>query len=440
MPTFLEDRNSVRQSIGRSGGYMLGRKTYAATAGSLSFGRFADLLLRNAEFGEGLHMYIATGGGAGQARTVVSTAAFIQGTGSIVYPHLNFTTAPSTNSNFEFWRGIEAPDVNGFIDDAIRNAARHFLQHKEDYSIQLGDPLRHWGSFERWPDGAAAAPDGWTLSTNDAESVARESAIVYSGRYSAALTNAAANAAYLESDNIKGFPQFAGEVVSIKAQVWSTVVNRVRVQLLDGNATFSGTYHDGAGGWEESLIDNVTINPDMSQLKVRLTIESGDATTAYFGKVWMEHNGQVYDFELPADIDPATSDETAFASISEIYAESTSTPGEFNTRIPNEFWNVDSDSTVRRIVFTRGLIDQYVTPGRGIKIVGQRPARLPTADTQNLEVDPEYVRRHAMYSILDSMPWDDMDRSKRDRWERLAAEKLATITTSYYPDSVLVEL
>lgn len=440
MPTFLEDRNSVRQAIGRSTGHMIGRRTYAATEASTAHVRMEDLLLRTANFGDGLNLYVASGGGLGQARTVVSTAPFAHGTGSIVYPHVDFTVPPSTNAAIELWRGIEAPAVNGFIDDAIRDVARRYLQHKEDYSLQLGDELRHWGSFERWPDGAAAAPDGWTLSTEDAESVARESTIVFSGRYSAAVLNAAANAAYLESDNIPGFPKFAGEVVSVKAQVWSPDGSRARVQLLDGVSTFNGTYHSGSGGWEESLIDNVTVNSALSQLKVRATTDSGDAITVHWGKVWFEYRGQVYEFELPADIDPATSDETAFATISEVWVESTTQAGEFNTRVPNEFWHIDSDSATRRIIFTKGLIDQYSSPGRGVKIVGQRPARLPTADTQNLEVDPEYVRIHAAYSILDSMPWDDMDRSKRDRLQRESAAKLADITTGVYPDSVILEL
>lgn len=383
---------------------------------------------------EGIHIYVATGGGAGQARTIISLSTFTQGTGIYLHPQLNFSPAPSTDASFELWRTILPVNVNGMIDDSIRRVAKKFLQHKEDSSIHMGDPLRHWGSFERWPDGAALAPDGFTLTGTNA-TVARESVIKYSGRYSAAVTNGASQTAYLESDNIPGWPKFAGEVVSIRAKVYVTTANRVRLQLLDGVDTNSGTYHPGTGGWEEIEIANITVNAGATQLQLRLTTDTGTAITAYWGKAWMEHDGKVYDFELPA----SGTTETAFAYISEVWAESLIAPGEFNERVPNEFWDIDGDSTTRRIIFKRGLIDQYVAPGRGVKLVGQRHARLPTADTDNLEVDPEYVRRQASVYVMDSLPWTDTDRSRRDRLSRDAEQLLQEITTAVYPDAAFVE-
>ena len=446
MPTFLESRNSVRQAIGRTSGKMLQGRTYAVTSGTPALVRAEDLLLRTDDFGRGLELYVASGNGSGQARTIVSTAAFVQGTGSIVYPHVDFNPAPSTNSAIELWRGIQAQTVNGFIDDAIRNASRRYLQHKEDYSIQLGDPLRHWGSFERWPDGNSNTPDGWNEDSGDG-TVAREATLVYSGRYSLTQVNTDANAYILESDDIPNLANFAGEIVSVKAKLNVTTNGRVRINLVDGSNTFSSGFHSGTGGWNGKdadnpiAIENVTIASNPSELRVQLEIQTGGVVTATWGKIWMEHDGQVYDFELPADIDPATAaEETAFATISEVWAESTITPGEFNTLIPAEFYRIDRDSATRRIIFTKGVIDQFSSPGRQVKIIGQRPARLPTADTQNLEVDPEYVRLQALYSLFDAMAWDDMDRSKRDRFERLATAKLADITTGVYPDSVVVEL
>ena len=169
---------------------------------------------------------------------------------------------------------------------------------------------------------------------------------------------------------------------------------------------------------------------------MQLEIQTGGVLTAYWGKVWIEHNGQVYDFDLPVAVSPATADETGFAYVSEVWLESQSRDGEFNVRIPTDFWDIDRDSATPRIVFKRGLIDQLVRSGRQVKLIGQRPARLPAADTDNLEVDPEYVRASAAYRILDQMPWDDMDRSKRDRLSREAEGILQDITSGVYPDSV----
>ena len=443
MPMYPESRNSVRQSIGSQLNLMVGRRTYTVTDGSTASARMEDLIIRDSSMGQGLELYVASGGGAGQARTVVSTTPFVAGTGSIVVPHVPFSTAVSTDSAIELWRGIEASAVNGFIDDAIRNSSRRMLQPKEDYAIQLGDPLRHWGSFERWPLGAAAAPSGWTLTATGG-SVAREASLVFSGRYSALVTNGNGETAYLESDNIPDFAQFAGLVVSVKAEVYTTTGARVRLQLLDGVTTHNGELHDGLGGWngtagEPIKIDQVTLSDALTQLKVRCTTLTGTVVTAYWGKVWMETGIGVYEFDLPAAISPSVGDETGFAYISDVFVESPTSPGTFNIRVLNEFWDIDGDSSTRRIVFVKGKIDQYVTFGRQVKLVGQRYARLPASDTDNLEVDPEYVRLRTMYSVMDSLPWDEMDRSRRDRFDREAQAKLADITTAIAGDSVPVE-
>src|SRR3990167_9157294 len=146
MPIFQETRNSVRQAIGRTTGKMLG--TYTVTIGSPSSVRAANLFLREASLGKGMELYVYTGGGSGQSRTVISATAGVQGTGSILYPHLNFSPAPSTNASIELWRAASAPDVTASTHAAIRNAARRILDHKEDYSFTLGDPLGHWGAFQ----------------------------------------------------------------------------------------------------------------------------------------------------------------------------------------------------------------------------------------------------------------------------------------------------
>ena len=152
MPTFLETRNTVRQAIGRASGKMLQGRTYAVTSGTPALIRSEDLLLRTDEFGRGLQIYVPTGGGAGQTRTVVSTAAFVQGTGTLLYPHVDFNPAPSTNAAIELWRGVEALTVNGFIDDAIRHidpALRVFLfdevhgRCRRKMALECVDSLRH---------------------------------------------------------------------------------------------------------------------------------------------------------------------------------------------------------------------------------------------------------------------------------------------------------
>ena len=443
MPVFQETRTTVRQRIG--GARKLLIDTLTITDATPALVRAADAAFRNADQGRGLNLYTVGGGGAGQSRTVVSMTELVVGTGCLFHVHLNFTPAPSTNSSIELCRGIPATEVHEYIDDPVRAAARLILDHKEDYSIQLGDALRHWGSFERWPEGSGVLnpPDGWN-NTSGNDVVQRESVIKFSGRYALHQRNTDANEGVIESDDIPEWPKFAGEVVSVFAKVYSTTGARVRLQLLDGVNTFNGNLHDGSGGFdgasgEPISIDAVTVAQNLTQLRVRLTILTGGQVDAYWGKVWIEHDGRVYDFELQAETAPGTSDETAFAYISEIWAESRTQAGEFNTRIPNEYWTIDAGSTVRRLIFTKGLIDEFGGRGRQIKVIGQSHPRLPQADTDNLEVDPEYVRVSASYRVMEHLPWNELNRSMRDRFNREAKDLLQDITTTPYPDAIQVE-
>ena len=310
MPVFDETRNTVRQAIGRQTGRMLG--TFAVTAATSGFVDTVDWAIRNADQGTGLGLYVYVGGGLGQSRPT-HTSAVLSGTGARLYVQPAFTTIPSTNASFELWHGILAVDVNNWIDDAIRQAARRVLDHKEDTSIQLDDQLRHWGSFERWPDGIAAAPDGFTLNGTGA-AVARESSLVYSGRYSAKLTNQVSQAAYLETDSIPNFAALAGKQATLKAKVYTTTASRVRISLLDGVNTWNSNYHDGNNGWNGDAtnplaIEAVTLALNPTQLKVQLRIESGAAISVYWGKVWLAVGDHIYEWDLPQ----SGSVETAFA-------------------------------------------------------------------------------------------------------------------------------
>ena len=141
MPVFQETRTTVRQSIGGPRGLLL--DVLAVTQASPGAVRLQDAAFRNADQGRGLNLYVINGSAAGQARTTVSMTPLVIGTGCIFYAHLDFSPTPSTDSSIELCRGIKPTEVNAHIDEAIRAAARKILDHKEDYSIQLGDPLRH---------------------------------------------------------------------------------------------------------------------------------------------------------------------------------------------------------------------------------------------------------------------------------------------------------
>ena len=76
--------------------------------------------------------------------------------------------------------------------------------------------------------------------------MARNAVTKYSGRYALAQTNDNASAYILETDDIRGFPEFAGEVVSVRAKVYVTTGARVRMNLSDGTQVFNSGFHDAA--------------------------------------------------------------------------------------------------------------------------------------------------------------------------------------------------
>ena len=293
MPIFSADRTTVRQAIGGGLGIMHGPFAVTeASGGTAPLVNSIALPFRNNDQVLGMSLYVASGGGSGQERVVTTATVIGVPSGMGLRIDRAWTTVPSTNGTFELWERVTPGRVNSFINDAIRGASRRVLEHKVDYSVQLLDLLMHWGSFERWPDGTTSAPDGWTL-TGSGGTVTRNAVVKYAGRYSAAVAAALNTATFLESDDIPEWPKFAGNIVTVRAKVYTTTSGRVRVQILDGVNTFSSGYHDGLGGWDGNagapiIINGVTLSNALTQLRVRLTTDSGAALTVYWGKVWVD--------------------------------------------------------------------------------------------------------------------------------------------------------
>ena len=445
MPRFPETRTTVRQQIGRGLG-LLHIASGRVAAPTLTQFDSLDIQHQYARQLEGLYIYIDAGAGNGQTRTVLNATPFSVPSPSRLFIGPAFSSVPSTNSTFELWERLSPADVNKHIDQAIRRAAMHILDGKDEAAIQFDDELRTWGSFERWPDGFTAAsagysttlaPDGWTLSGTSA-GVARDAAVRYSGRYSAKVLSATSQVAVLTSDDIPNFARFAGESATLKVKVHTTTAARVRAAIADGVGTSYTPYHDGNNGWDGdggSVLEVTrTIDDSPTKLQMELRIESGASIAANWGKAWLHIGAHVYEFDLPA----SGTYETGFAYVSEAWMEH-DVDGVFNVRIPNSWWSITTGRTPPQIVFERGKVEGIMAAGRQVKLIGQRYARLPSVDTDNLEVPPDYVVAQAMVGCLDALPWDEMTRSKRDRLAADAARILQDVTVAAAPDAWPVE-
>ena len=373
------------------------------------------------------------------SRIVATANALGVGSGTRLYYDRAMSPAPSTNSLFELWNGVSIRQLHGAIDDAITKAARRILDDKEDHSIILGDPMGHWGTFERWNAGTTTVPDGWNEDSGDG-AVLRVTSPRYSGRYAMRIRNTASNAYVLETDDFPYFPQYAGQTITLHVKMYTTTSGRARVNFTDGVAVANSAFHNGEDGWdgetnETELTVELTLNDSPTELRAQIEITTGGQITVFAGKMWVTGHNWSYEFELPESVSPATADETAFAYVTEVWMEG-EVDGVFDLFVPSEKWDINHETRPRRIVFNRQGMLPYMRGGRQLKIVGLRHPRLPAADSDPLEVDPEYVRLEAAKNIF--LPKTDIQRSMWDRWKREADDLLDRAETRV-PYGALVE-
>lgn len=131
---------------------------------------------------------------------------------------------------------------------------------------------------EVWQAGVSTVLTGWGLVGAGA-SVARESTIIKTGLYSAALTRAGTNTnLFFEAQN---FLFFANKTVTYGEWVYATVANTTRITLSDDvGASTASAFHSGTPGFEFLTVTRV-IDAAPTRLRISCTVINSD-TTSYF--------------------------------------------------------------------------------------------------------------------------------------------------------------
>lgn len=168
-----------------------------------------------------------------------------------------------------------------------------------------GIPIK--GDFEEWTDGVALAPDDWTAGGTGI-AVARESTIVKSGAYSMKLTNQASNEGYLLSDTTSN-PQYdldelEEKEVTYGMWVYTSTASRVRLRLGDEVGTFAYTdsdYHTGGGDWEWLTVTR-TLRAGITDIALRVQIETGTSIVAYADGGVLKYGDAAYAYDLAVDV------------------------------------------------------------------------------------------------------------------------------------------
>ena len=190
---------------------------------------------------------------------------------------------------------------------------------------------------------------------------------------------------------------YAGQTVSFRVKVYTTTASRVRLNVSDGVSTFSSSYHNGASDNERDSfleINDVELSNALTELSVRLTIETGGAITAVWQKVYDNMGLDVHEYDIP------NSEATRFARLQHVYTEG-SQDGVFDVLLPKRWWSINKESSPRRLVLDKGVLPNA---GKVLKLVGQGFAVEPSTETTTIPVDNEMVLEQAGVFLINSLP------------------------------------
>ena len=169
-------------------------------------------------------------------------------------------------------------------DDMLREYPWSWAIKRAELEV-VNDTILDNGGMETWTNGAALAPDDWTLSGTNA-TIARSSAHYKYGSYSAAMTRVGNDCTlYQDASDDKGIAYWQGRTVTMGAWVLATVADVACIFVYDGvDATYS-TYHTGSGDWEYLEVTH-TVNAAATDMLATFGIKDTN-TTAYIDDATM---------------------------------------------------------------------------------------------------------------------------------------------------------
>ena len=435
MPAIDTTRLVQRKELSRAFGDLLFFSTLpAATVNASIYGH--EALIHQASTSlVGAYGHIFSGAGSGQERGVIAFTPY-SASSTARYGLLEvlqgFSPAPSTNSAFEIHRQFSVSQYNEAIDRAIKMLAASTLRPPvEDYSIILGSWLSN-GGLHLWTSGASSAPDSWTLTGTNAV-IARSNAFPSQGKFSAKLTNGASQSLTF-SNAIAKWAKLAGETVHLRAEIYvptATPAITLKLNWGTGNESSSAAVQ---GVQTLELLD-VEVGKDATQLVASIEVASGASIDVYVGKVWVVGGDAVVSHDLPSGL----------LSIQSVNIES-NTPGQFYRLSRSRdsgavVWYVDKEQSPAQLVIQPDMYS--IEAGRAMMLIGQGIPTLPTADTDNIPLDPETVLMQAEAILLEQMPWDGPDSTGfKSRYDRLATAlelRKRRVRRPYYPGSYIVQ-
>jgi hypothetical protein len=366
---------------------------------------------------KGAWIYIHTGTSSGDERLITAST-----TAGVITVSDNWSSTPDTTSKYEIHRKRRVDWYNELINRGLRADRVFHMRPQRDVSLLTRNLLSN-ALFSDWANGAAAAPDDWTLSGSGA-AVAQDSNLNVRGPYAARVTNGASNAAALTQTI---YNVMDGNTYTFTAVVHASVASRVTIKLNDGVSTAVSSDNHGAAGLEQlSAVLEVDATTSRPQLAASLEISSGGAMAVGIDSAFIEAQERIYDYALPSNFH--TVDEVSIAS---------STGGVGNPDTINRFypepdpdWEViagfDNPDPLLRL--NRGNISS----DREILVKGMRYVAVPTVDTDTINVNTELVELYCEYHGKQQLGMEGWDAARADYLDLRHSTRVVYPASSVY--------
>ena len=394
-------RSTCRHSISRRPGVDDLIAIGTATGGGATTITDTDrLAAAEADLYLGAWVYIYEGTGIGQERYVSSSTTG----GQLTVP--TWTTNPDTTSKYEVHRKYRV-DVYNEVIDAAHRSDRLLHRNILVYENLLTQGLIKNPLFNDWANGAALAPDDWTLSGAGA-GIARVTDPVRRGVYAAKITNAAATAAALTQDPVTGYED--GDTVSVKAVVHAGTASRVTLKVDDGESTASSSDAHGGTGLELlSVTHTIAVSDTIPTVAASVEISAGDAIDAIVDSYYANSPNLLYRYPLDPRLQYVN---RVYKSRGNVIADTHDLYPDYQGQdYEQEDWDVFANEA-------GNVLEVYNNPGDNfvIGVEGVAYPAMPSADTSELEVNVEILILKACFLLTRN------DSFERD-YQNLAADQ-----------------
>jgi hypothetical protein len=388
---------------------LLEREGTATAATSTSIADTNSLVHATNNDLRGREVYIHTGTGLDQAVRIASAST--AATSLVTVP--TFAVTPSTDSQYLLiapHQGISVIQLaKDGLDDAMRNIDQRYLLSKTNKEYVIQDLLWGYGGMQRWTAGTAAASDGFTLSTNGTESVARSTKTPNQFAYSAEVTSDGTLAATY-SRSVSQFGQYHGLTATVHGWFYSDTASRVTVTVTDGvttktTAAFTATatwYEFGSG--KDINIDGLHISENPKELTVSFKISAGAAVVANVADMQLYLGGlNLQRYEIPTT-NGYGAELTSYRWIHSILVEDY--PGSWSwskeKKIDKRHISIVDEEGTRFLYILR--TDLNGLAGHRLLITGQEGPVLLTTGTQATPVRSNYLTAYAAWFVLSNLP------------------------------------